>query len=174
MDKSQIITHSSAPLSHTAYDVKWVPQTARFALLGQKPAGSGVLTVYGLSEGALEIKATIEKPHSFKCGTFGASSASNFAVGDFSGRLSMFDLASKSQDPIWSTSAHSEIINCIDGVAGKSNKCGPPELATGSRDGAIKIWDVRQPQSAVATMAPKEGDPKIDAWAVAFGTATSK
>jgi hypothetical protein len=35
--------------------------------------------------------------------------------------------------------------------------------------GAVKIWDVRQRDKPVAVMAPKEGEPLIDTWSVAFG-----
>jgi WD repeat-containing protein 92 len=39
------------------------------------------------------------------------------------------------ETPVFSTKAHDAIINCIDGCGGATVKCGPPELATGSRDG---------------------------------------
>jgi hypothetical protein len=35
--------------------------------------------------------------------------------------------------------------------------------------GAVKIWDVRQHEKPVAVMAPKDGEPIIDTWTVAFG-----
>jgi hypothetical protein len=39
--------------------------------------------------------------------------------------------------PIYSTVAHKEIINSIDGVGGQNIGCGAPEIVTGSRDGEI-------------------------------------
>jgi WD repeat-containing protein 92 len=39
------------------------------------------------------------------------------------------------ETPVFLTKAHDAIINCIDGCGGATVKCGPPELATGSRDG---------------------------------------
>jgi hypothetical protein len=39
--------------------------------------------------------------------------------------------------PIYSASAHKEIINSIDGVGGQSIGCGAPEIVTGSRDGEM-------------------------------------
>ena len=46
---------------------------------------------------------------------------------------------------------------------------GAPELVTGSRDGLVKVWDPRQKNDPVATMAPGEGETKRDCWTVAFG-----
>ena len=41
--------------------------------------------------------------------------------------------------PVYSTKAHSEIINCIDGVGGLGIGEGAPEIVTGSRDGTPTI-----------------------------------
>ena len=71
--------------------------------------------------------------------------------------------------PVYSAKGHKEIINCIDGVGGLGIGEGAPEIATGSRDGAVKIWDPRQKNDPVATMEPGEGETKRDCWSVAFG-----
>lgn len=83
--------------------------------------------------------------------------------------------------PIYSVQGHKEIINTIDGVGGLGIGEGAPEIATGSRDGCVKIWDPRQPKTPVVTMEPSEcaertsGDgPKDtprDCWTVSFGHA---
>ena len=39
--------------------------------------------------------------------------------------------------PVYSVKAHSEIINCIDGVGGLGIGLGAPEIVTGSRDGTL-------------------------------------
>ena len=39
---------------------------------------------------------------------------------------------------------------------------------TGSRDGAVKVWDVRQ-NTPVIEIAPGESEAKRDCWTVAFG-----
>ena len=41
--------------------------------------------------------------------------------------------------PLYSANAHSEIINCIDGVGGLGVGEGAPEIATGSRDGSVLL-----------------------------------
>ncbi|KND01686.1 uncharacterized protein SPPG_03481 [Spizellomyces punctatus DAOM BR117] len=170
LDKPQIITHVQKSLTYTAYDVKWVPLSARFVVLGQHARGTGALQVFELEHGDVNLVHETEKQHAFKCGTFGASSINNrhFATGDFEGRLSVWDLE-RTELPVFTVRAHEQIINCIDGCGGAGAQKGPPELATGSRDGAVKIWDVRQKDKPVAKIAPAEGEVVHDTWAVAFG-----
>lgn len=84
--------------------------------------------------------------------------------------------------------AHDGIINCLDAVAGgTSANCGAPEIVTGGRDGAVRVWDPRQPTavacmaSAAAASSTTGGGPGGDAtncasrdcWSVAFGNAFS-
>ena len=75
-------------------DVKWVPCSARFALVGCHSRGTGALQVYSLNHGKLDIMVDTEKQHGFKCGTFGASSLEerHFATGDYEGRLAVWNL----------------------------------------------------------------------------------
>ena len=63
----------------------------------------------------------------------------------------------------------SHIPRCKLYTAGFICCAGAPELVTGSRDGLVKVWDPRQKNDPVATMAPGEGETKRDCWAVAFG-----
>ncbi|KAI8925571.1 WD40-repeat-containing domain protein [Entophlyctis helioformis] len=170
LDKCQLVVHASRSLAYTAYDVRWVPSSARFVILGQLPRGTGMLEVCQLSNGTVTKIHETEKQHAFRCGTFGASSLSSrhLATGDFGGRLSMWDLE-RTELPLFSTVAHTQLINCIDGCGGTGVQTGPPELATGSKDGSVKIWDVRQRDKPVANIAPNAGEPIIDTWSVAFG-----
>ena len=48
---------------------------------------------------------------------------------------------------------------------------GAPEIATGSRDGLVKVWDPRQKDRPVITIEPREGEQGRDCWSVAFGDA---
>jgi hypothetical protein len=40
---------------------------------------------------------------------------------------------------VFSAKSHDGIINCIDGAGGVGVKSGPPEIATGSRDGNLNF-----------------------------------
>jgi hypothetical protein len=71
---------------------------------------------------------------------------------------------------VWSARAHASIVNCIDGCGGLSIGGGAPELATGSRDGAVKVWDPRVAEPVVS-FEPGEGAAGRDCWSVAFGNA---
>lgn len=89
MNKPQMIEHIAHSVNYTIFDVKWVPCSAKFIVIGSKPKGTGVLQIFELNESKLEMVKEIEKKASFKCGSFGASSLRNrhLAVGDFNGRL---------------------------------------------------------------------------------------
>ncbi|KAJ1557079.1 WD repeat-containing protein 92 [Cladochytrium tenue] len=168
--KPQIVTLATRALTYTPYDVRWVPCSARLVVLGQHARGTGALQVLELDHGALEMAHEVEKRHAFKCGTFGASSlaARHLAAGDFDGWLTVLDLE-RTDAPVYAARAHDQIVNCVDGTGGVGVRCGPPEIATGGRDGAVRVWDVRQKDKPVADMAPAAGQPARDVWTVAFG-----
>lgn len=69
--------------------------------------------------------------------------------------------------------AHNDIINSLDAFGGIPMNCGAPEIVTGSRDGCVKVWDVRQNQVPVASISPaadvQGGTGSRDCWAVTFG-----
>jgi len=69
--------------------------------------------------------------------------------------------------PVASVNAHREIVNCIDGV-GLSDG-GSKLIATGSKDGLVKLWDPREMTKATAVIGPQDGEAKQDCWSVAFG-----
>eukprot|EP00042_Codosiga_hollandica_P025975 m.119437 g.119437 ORF g.119437 m.119437 type:complete len:356 (+) comp52054_c0_seq7:93-1160(+) len=164
-----IIEHSNKSLNYTIFGAKWIPASARMVAFGSHARGTAALQVYQLAHGKLELLVEVEKPSAIKCGTFGASSLStrHFATGDFAGHLMVWDLE-RLDLPVFDAKAHGEIINCIDGCGGLNIGNGAPELVTASRDGSVKIWDIRQ-QDPVVDISPSEGEHKRDCWAVAFG-----
>ncbi|XP_054733224.1 dynein axonemal assembly factor 10 [Anastrepha obliqua] len=177
MDKPQMIEHIQQNVDYTIYDVKWIPCSAKFVVLGSKPNSNGILEIYELNESKAERIKQIVKKSAFKCGTFGASSLRNrhMAIGDFEGRMQVLDLE-RPELPVYNVEAHKSIINTIDAIGGKQMDCGAPEIATGSRDGAVKIWDIRQGSQPVIEISPDavKGDginrtERRDCWAVAFG-----
>lgn len=62
-------------------------------------------------------------------------------------------------------------------MGGTSIDCGAPEIITGSRDGSVKIWDVRQKDDPVACIHARKtdegGNGPRDCWSVAFGDSHS-
>jgi WD40 repeat protein len=119
-----------------------------------------------------------------KCLTFsGTGSESQVCTGSFDGGVSIFDInqqvrftdASMLINDMkkfgWSRNdGHAGIVNAIDGFGGIQGSHGPPELASCSRDGLVKVWDTRVAEPVV-TLDPS-GE-KVDCWAVAFGDARS-
>uniref|UniRef100_A0A674P976 Dynein axonemal assembly factor 10 n=1 Tax=Takifugu rubripes TaxID=31033 RepID=A0A674P976_TAKRU len=170
--KPQIITHIQKSLNYTVFDSKWIPCSARFICLGNFPRGTGVMQIYEVQRGEVQLIKEVEKPKPLKCGTFGATSLQqrHIATGDFDGNLSIWNLEMPGT-PVYTVKAHKEIVNCIDGAGGLGMADGAPEIVTGSRDGTVKVWDPRQKDTPVANMEPVEGETKRDCWTVAFGHA---
>ncbi len=127
-------------------------------LAGSHVKGHGVIRIYSLSgQAKLNVTTEVKRPDPLKTGNFGASSFQdrNLATGDFAGHLAVWDLENLPAGPVFSVKAHDSIINCIDGVAGLGVGRGAPEIVTGSRDGHVKVWDVRIKDKPVACMQPK-------------------
>ncbi|KFM80673.1 WD repeat-containing protein 92, partial [Stegodyphus mimosarum] len=172
MDKPQIILHADVSLNYTVFDTKWIPVSTKFISLGTHSKGTGAFQIYEISGGKVHLVSEDTKPKGFKCGTFGASGLHQrqLATGDFEGNLQIWDI-DKSEVPVYSVKAHSQIINAIDGVGGLGIGAGAPEIITGSRDGGVKVWDPRQKNLPVATMEAEAGQDRRDCWTVAFGNA---
>tara|TARA_B100000524_G_scaffold321760_1_gene202798 strand:- start:945 stop:1826 length:882 start_codon:yes stop_codon:yes gene_type:complete len=172
--KPQIVEHICKSLTQTVYCTKWIPCSARFVLMGSPPRQSGLLQIYSLQEGKLELEAEVERPKALRCGTFGATTLAqrHLTTGDFDGNYATWDLERCECGPLFQHKGHETIINCVDGVGGVRGT-GAPEIATGSRDGCVHVWDPRQGETPVASMVPEVGAPVRDCWAVAFGDAQS-
>lgn len=89
MDKVQTIAHIEHSLNYSVFDVKWIPFSAKFASIGSKTNGKGILQIYELDSPKLNLVNEITFENSLKCCSFGISSPGerNLAVGDFAGKL---------------------------------------------------------------------------------------
>ncbi|KAI9032303.1 WD40-repeat-containing domain protein [Hyaloraphidium curvatum] len=161
------VVHSKA-LEYTAFDVSWVPSSARLAVAGQLPAGGGIVQMMAMDDRA-NLKPT-RVGSAIRCLTFGASAGPSreLATGSFDGQVQIRDIERLGK-AIASVNAHSGMINCIDGAGGPGCSFGPPELVTGARDGMVKVWDTRQRSGPVASFGAASGSSARDVWAVAFG-----
>ena len=179
--KPQILTFSEESTDITLFDCRWVPCSTRFVVTGTHAKGHGVLRVYTMGDTTKGVKqlANMEREkHPIKCITFGATSLADRhpATGDFDGKIDVWDLENKSS--IWQVKGHTAMVNAIDGIGGGATTSsaadiGAPELVTGSRDGSVKVWDVRIKDKPVACMQPGEGAQTRECWSVAFGNASN-
>ena len=190
----------SIPVALTPLDVRWVPCSARFVLLGCKPNDTGALSIYALGSGggsaggeggacsggseegassslSTSLVARCERPAALKCGTFEASPRDErrLAVGDARGMLAVMDLARLDAHAYAAPSAHAGGLNAIDGCGGLAGG-GSQLLVTGGRDGRVRLWDARtaQPAGEAFREALSRGAsgsvPEV--WTVAFGDVT--
>ena len=169
LNAPQIIEHISQSVNYTPFDVKWIPCSAKIVVTGQTPRAKGIIQIYQMNKGKLEIVSEFIKEYGFKCSTFGASSLSSrdLAVGDFEGNLIIYDLV-KGTPSYEIKKAHKNIINAIDGIGGTGN-IGPAEIITAGRDGSAKIWDPRT-DKPVVLLEPAASEKVLpECWAVSFG-----
>ncbi|XP_055371267.1 dynein axonemal assembly factor 10 [Condylostylus longicornis] len=176
MDKPRMIEYISKNLDYTVFDVKWIPCSAKFIVVGVRPKGSGIIQIYELNGADVDLIKTIEKKNALKCSTFGASTLRHrhLAVGDYAGRMMIIDLE-RPDLAVYNVEAHKQIINSIDGIGGAQLNCGAPEIVTGGKDGVVKVWDPRQGSDPVVNIEPESSDAQScrDCWTVAFGDSHS-
>ena len=134
----QILEHISKSVQITSYDVKWIPSSARFVVMGAFARATGCLQVYELDGVDLKLSKEVETKASVKCGTFGASGLAerHLATGNFEGYLQLYDLE-RADAPVMDVKAHTSIVNAIDGCGGAHRGYGAPELVTAGRDGCV-------------------------------------
>ena len=170
-DAPQMIEYATSQLDYTPHDNKWIPGSSRIVSCGISPSSKGALRIYELQRdsGTKDIYHDLSfRPEGIKCATFGASRIGehHLAMGDYAGMLSICDLQRQENGEMFSVKGHEGLVNCIDAIGGST--CGAPELATGAKDGKVKIWDPRV-NHAVVTLNPDESSSARDCWAVAFG-----
>lgn len=175
MDKPYFLCHIEKSVDFTIFETKWLPCSAKCVALGRKPNGDGILKLFELNDGGLDEVREHRQKSAFKSCSFGASSIrkNHIAIITFDGQLQMLDLERLEAEPIFSLAAHKGIVNCMDAVGGGLMiNCGAPEIATGGADGFIKIWDIRQkdlPVASIAPISPESNKSIRECWTVGFG-----
>lgn len=89
MSKPQIVEYIAESVDYSIFDVKWVPNSAKFVSIGANANGTGTIQVFEMSQNKVVEVAKIDRPKALKCSSFGVSELGNsrVAVGDFSGGL---------------------------------------------------------------------------------------
>ena len=55
LNAPQIIEHVNHSVAYTPFDIKWIPCSAKFVVVGQTPRAKGLIQVYQMTQGKLEI-----------------------------------------------------------------------------------------------------------------------
>ena len=156
-------------LSYTPFDIKWLPYSTKLVIIGQTSSSKGIIQIYHLTKGKLDLESEFIKESAFKCSSFGASSFSSrdLAIGDFEGNFQIFDLE-KGATNFEIKKAHKSLIYTIDAVGGNLNY-GTTEVVTGGKDGIVKVWDLRSEKPTIL-LEPKGIDKSYpECWSVSFG-----
>ena len=157
------------PLNFIPFDIKWLPYSTKLVITGQTSSSKGIIQIFHLIRGKLELESEFIRDSPFKCCSFGTSSfaSRDLALGDLEGNFQMFDLE-KGMSNYEIKNAHKSIIYAIDAV-GNNIKYGTEEVVTGGKDGSVKVWDLRSDKPAIL-LEPKDiKDTCPECWSVAFG-----
>jgi WD repeat-containing protein 92 len=162
-----MIDHLTKSTNYTPYDVKWIPDSSKFVVCGERPRATGLIEITQLTKGELKVVSTIEHNRGVKSGSFAASPSSHtcFAFGDLEGKLSILDL--EKEKVFWQVQAHTKVVNSVDGAGAEGHGYGPCEIVSGGRDGSVRVWDPRQ-KTPVISLDPAESDVVPDCWSVRY------
>uniref|UniRef100_A0A8C9H2P8 G-beta repeat protein n=1 Tax=Piliocolobus tephrosceles TaxID=591936 RepID=A0A8C9H2P8_9PRIM len=165
-NKPQIIEHINHPLNDTVYDVKWINGKSKIVAAGEALDKTGYLSIYDLNKGNF----TRISNHITKCGMktislfFSYTGAYTVACGSFDGSILLYDINDLST-PYYTIKKHKKLINKIDCKSFKNNNI----IVSASRDGSVKIFDIRTNREAVSLEPPKDSAYIPDCWCVATG-----
>ena len=170
----QIFEYLNMSLNFTPFHVKWLPNSPKFALLGQTPKMEGIFKLMKLDKNKIVESFKMEFGKGFKSCSFnyfqeamGLASPRNpldpqtpvnypyqIALGDISGKLYLVDL--EKQKIFYEVDAHKGMVNSIDSMGGLVGS-GVLEILTGGSDGCVRLWDPRQ-EAPVVALEPNKDD----------------
>lgn len=55
LEKPQIISHVEKSLNYSVYETRWIPCSAKFVVLGSEARGTGVIQIYEISSGNVDV-----------------------------------------------------------------------------------------------------------------------
>lgn len=84
-----MFSHIKHMENFSVFDTKWIPQTAKFVAIGGRANATGLIKVYEMNGGQIDVVREINRKDTFKCAAFGLSRTKNayLAIGDFGGAL---------------------------------------------------------------------------------------
>ncbi|KJP86294.1 hypothetical protein AK88_04108 [Plasmodium fragile] len=165
-NKPQIIEHINHPLDDTVYDVKWVHGKSDILAVGEKLNKKGYINVYNLNKG----KFTCISDHATETGVktispfFSYSGGYTIACGTFDGKILLYDI-NRMSTPYYTIKKHTKLINKVECKNYKNNNL----VVSASRDGSVKIFDIRTNNEVVSLEPPKDSAYIPDCWCVATG-----
>ena len=169
----QIFEYLNLPLNFTPFHVKWLPNSPKFALLGQSPRMNGIFKLMKLDKNKLIECFKMEFGKGFKSCSFNYfkdamgldptandQSAPNYpyqiALGDINGKVYLVDL--EKEKIFYEIEAHRGMVNSVDTMGGLVGS-GVLEILSGGSDGCVRLWDPRQEAPVVALEPNKDEIP---------------
>ncbi|KAL8427074.1 hypothetical protein Efla_006880 [Eimeria flavescens] len=167
LDAPQIVNHSSVSLSYVPHACCWIPSSICCLAGGEAPKRTGELELYTLKEGQLKRKQRKEANAGVKCLSIAAAEAPQTNIllsGHFDGSLIAWDSEALDRE-VWRLKAHQSVLTAAEGHPNQ------PVVATGGREGTVKIWDLRCRQTVVS-LEPAAGEEAAECWSVCWGGCT--
>ncbi|VTZ70597.1 WD repeat-containing protein 92, putative [Plasmodium chabaudi chabaudi] len=165
-NKPQIIEHINHSFDNTVYDVKWVDKKSSIISVGEGLDKKGYISIYNLNKGKFTCISNSKTDNGIKtiAPFYSYSGAYTIACGAFDGSILLYDINNMSKE-YYSIKKHTKLINKIDCKNSKNNNI----IVTGSRDGSVKVFDIRTNNEAISLEPPKDSPYIPDCWCVSTG-----
>ncbi|ETW34588.1 hypothetical protein PFTANZ_04681 [Plasmodium falciparum Tanzania (2000708)] len=142
-NKPQIIEHINYCLDNTIYDLKWVHGKSNIIAVGEMLDKKGYIHIYNLDRGKFTCisKTNLDKGVKTIAPFFSSTGTYTIACGSFDGNILLYDINNMSEE-YYKIRKHTKLINKIDCKNYKNNNI----IVSASRDGSVKIFDIRTKQ----------------------------